>query len=76
MSKAKNFLKTMEEGFKKKAIAAIKNKEEARELAVDWQNWQSERSMSYQEVAEWGDYFSEVAKKFGLTKEFQENGII
>lgn len=66
----------VEESFKKKPIASIKTKEEARELAVDWQNWQSQKSMSWQEVSEWGAYFEEVAKKFGLTKEFQENGII
>jgi hypothetical protein len=66
----------VEESFKKKAVDTIKNKEEARQLAVDWQNWQSERKMSWGEVAKWGTYFSEVAKKFGLTKEFEENGII
>lgn len=66
----------MDEGFKKKAVESIRSKEEARQIAVDWQNWQSNKNLSYQEVSEWGDYFEKVAKKFGLTKEFKENGVI
>ena len=54
----------------------IKTKEQAREKAIDWQNWQSKQSLSYVEMAEWASYFKELAKKFGLGDEFKENGII
>jgi hypothetical protein len=50
--------------------------EEARQQAIDWQNWQSEQSLSYSELSEWQAHFEELAKKFDLTDEFKENGII
>lgn len=50
--------------------------EEARQQAIAWQQWQSEQSLSYGEVAEWEDHFTAIAKKFNLTEEFKENGII
>jgi len=50
--------------------------DEARQFATEWQNWQSERSLSYGELAEWQAVFSELATKYGLTEEFAENGII
>jgi len=53
-----------------------KNKGEAREQAIVWQEWQSNRSMSWGEVAWWNNYFKKLGKKFGLTEEFKENGII
>ena len=54
----------------------IKTKEEARQYAIDWQVWQSERSMSYGQIAEWTYYFLKLAKRFNLTSEFLQNGII
>lgn len=48
----------------------------ARELAIDWQNWASEQSLSYGELADWQGLFIELGKKFNLTDEFEENGII
>lgn len=50
--------------------------EQARDLAIDWQHWQSERSMSYAESALWIDLFEQLGERFGLTEEFRENGII
>lgn len=50
--------------------------EGARQLAIDWQNWQSDQSLSYQEIAEWHALFETLADKFNLTEEFSENGII
>jgi hypothetical protein len=57
-------------------INKIKNEAQARQLAVDYQSWASKRSLSYKEVAEWGSYFYQIGENFGLTKEFEENGII
>lgn len=54
----------------------ITTKEQAREYAIDWQNWSSEQSLSYSELAEWGEIFTELGERFDLTTEFKENGII
>ena len=60
----------------KEIVQKAKSQDEARQYAIDWQTWQSERSMSYGEVAEWNDIFVELAFKFDLFDEFKENGII
>lgn len=54
----------------------VKTADEAEQQAIDWQKWQSEQSMSYGEASEWLAYFETLAKKFNLTDEFKENGII
>ena len=54
----------------------IKSIEEARDKAIEWQKWQSNENLSYGELIEWQDYFSTLAKRFGLEEEFKENGII
>lgn len=59
-----------------KTITKIKSKTEAREIAIEWQRWQSEKSMSYSEMLKWQNYFETLAKKFNLKKEFKENCII
>lgn len=51
-------------------------KEQARNEAIDWQNEQAEKSLTYGELAYFQEYFSRLAKRFGLVKEFKENGII
>lgn len=48
----------------------------ARALAIDWQTWASEQSPSYGELAEWQALFEMLGKKFNLTSEFRENGIL
>lgn len=53
-----------------------KTQDEARQYAIDWQNWASDQSLSYGELAEWGAIFSELGERFDLTEEFKENGII
>lgn len=53
-----------------------KTKDEARQYAIDWQQWASNQSLSYSELAEWSAIFTELANKFDLVDEFQENGII
>ncbi|MBR4856331.1 MAG: hypothetical protein IKU94_06865 [Bacteroidaceae bacterium] len=53
-----------------------KGKEAAREKAIAWQYEAAEQSLSYGELAEASDYFTRLAKRFGLVREFRENGII
>lgn len=52
------------------------NKEQARQMAIDWQNQQATESASYLEMVEQAEKFWKLAKKYGLVKEFKENGII
>ncbi len=54
----------------------ITTQEEARQYAIDWQNWASEQNLSYGEMADWASYFQNLAEKFNLIEEFKENGII
>jgi hypothetical protein len=54
----------------------IKTAEEARQYAIEWQAWASEQSLSYSELAIWGEIFIELADRYNLTEEFRENGII
>lgn len=58
-----------------KIIQAM-NKDEAREQAIEWQNWQKEQNLSYDEILGWQSYFESIAKEYDLTDEFEENGII
>lgn len=51
-------------------------KEEARDRAIEWQREAGKRCLSYGELAEAGAYFLKLAKRYGLIKEFKENGII
>ena len=53
-----------------------KTKGQAIQIAMEWQEWASGESLSYKELAEWSAYFETLAKKFDLTAEFKENGII
>jgi len=52
------------------------NRDEAREQAIDWQAWQAEQSMSYDEIIKWQDHFKSVGEAYDLTEEFTENGVI
>ena len=54
----------------------INTADDARELAKDWQTIQSEVPISYSELADWQEYFTDLATTWGLTSEFEENGII
>lgn len=54
----------------------VSTAEGAQALAIDWQAWASEQSLSYGELAEWTTFFEELGKKFNLTDEFKENGIL
>jgi len=61
---------------KLKPISKVKTREEARSIAINFQEEMSNESTSYSELAEYGNYFETLGKKFKLTKEFKENGII
>lgn len=54
----------------------VKNAEEARQLAIDWQSWQAGESLSWGEMIEYQNFFQVLADKYDLTEEFQENAII
>ena len=51
------------------------NKEKARQIAIEWQIEASEQNYSYGELAEYGEYFRKLGKRYGLLKEFRENAI-
>lgn len=53
-----------------------KYKERARQLAIDYQYDFEKLVHSYSELALYTEYFRKLAKNYGLTKEFIENGII
>lgn len=57
-------------------IVGIKTKEEARELAKDYQRWASEQCLSYGELAYYTELFTKLGKRFGLIREFKENAIL
>lgn len=59
-----------------KDVNSVKSIDEAQQLAMDYQSWASEQSLSYSELGEFQAYFETLAEKFALTKEFKENGII
>lgn len=54
----------------------VKNVEEARDHAIEWQHWAGEQNLSYGELLEWQKHFEKIGKKFHLIEEFKENGIL
>jgi len=59
-----------------KTIQDIKTKGEARQKAIDFQNWASGEDLSYGELIEYQEFFRTLGEKFNLLDEFEENGII
>ena len=53
-----------------------KAKDNARNKAIEWRLSFDGKCLSWSEVAYYGDYFYSLAKRYGLVKEFRENGII
>lgn len=53
-----------------------KAKARARDKAVEWQRSFCDQNYSYGELAYWGEYFERLGKRYGLVREFKENGII
>ena len=50
-------------------------KEMARQEAIEWQNGFCNHNYSYGELAEFVYYFEKLGRRYGLLKEFRENGI-
>lgn len=51
-------------------------KEKVRNEAMEWQNIFPTTSLSYGELAACTAYFTAMGRRYGLLKEFRENGII
>lgn len=51
-------------------------KEKARNEAIDWQSDFANHNYYWSELAEFSAYFEKLAKRYGLVREFRENGII
>lgn len=44
--------------------------------AIDWQTNFLNNRYTWREITEWVVYFEKMGKRYGLLKEFRENGII
>lgn len=51
-------------------------KARARNIAIEWQEHFNNMNYSYYDIALWQDFLKKIARKYGLTHEFRENGII
>lgn len=51
-------------------------KANVRQMAIDWQLDFANTDLSYFELAETGELFYKLGKRYGLLTEFRENGII
>lgn len=58
-------------------MSAAQTADQARDLAIDFQHWQSGESLSYGELGEIQQALESLAERFPiLTDEFRENGLI
>ena len=51
-------------------------KSKAREEAIEWQYSLGENGYSWYELCVAENYFTKLARRYGLVQEFRENGII
>lgn len=51
-------------------------KQRIRNMAISWQQDISNNSYSYEEFILFQDMFKRLGRRFGLLKEFKENGIL
>lgn len=51
------------------------NKAVVRQEAIDWQNDLFRDNRSYEEMREAAEHFEKLGRRYGLLKEFRENGI-
>ena len=63
------------EPMQTRATSYNDKKNALRNFAIDWQHVASETDYSYNELFEWQGFFETYGKKFGLLREFRENGI-
>ena len=61
--------------FKVSGRTYKERKESARQLAIDYQHMEC-GGMYMSEYAEVGDYFRKIGKRYGLSVEFEEEGVI
>ena len=47
----------------------------ARQEAIDWQNDLFRDNRNYEDMQEVAEYFEKLGRRYGLLKEFRENGI-
>lgn len=52
-----------------------KRKEAVRSQAIEWSDETSESPMSWADLAGWQAYFERMGRRYGLLREFRENGI-
>ena len=53
-----------------------KRKEAAREKAINFQYEQTNMNLSWLEVSQIASYFYKLGRRYGLVREFRENGLI
>lgn len=54
----------------------MSKKARARELAIYWQANAATRPHSWQWCIDWAARWERIGRKYGLTQEFKENGLI
>ena len=57
------------------SMIVVRTKGQAQDLAINFQHFSSNFSLSWGECAWIGEYFERLGKRYGLLKEFRENGI-
>lgn len=58
------------------AVDKVLDEAQARDIAMDYQQYASEHNLSYGELIYFTNRLEDIAKKFNLTDEFKENGAI
>ena len=53
-----------------------RRKEQARAAAIEWQRTFGDTSHSWGEVAEQAAKFERLGRRYGLLREFRENGVL
>lgn len=67
--------KEREDKMKNTKTTYTRNKAVARQEAIDWQKDVANHDYSYGELVEFEEHFEKLGKRYGLLKEFRENGI-
>lgn len=62
--------------MKPTAFNSVTTEEEARDLAIEWQHWQAEQALSWNELMEWQYGFIKLGRQYNLTDEYIENGVL
>lgn len=57
-------------------MSYAEHKEKVREEAIDWQHDFPNHNYYWSEMADFSAHFYKLGKRYGLLREFRENGII